>query len=688
MRFIIALLPFLLYMSKSHSSDLIAEKKRPFSVSDYASLSALSNLTVSPTGRFIAFEKTKPQGQGKPAIRNIWMIDLKNQSMEPKQVTFGESQDYSPSWSKDGRHLYYLSDRTNRAFPVQVWRINVFALETQNLTSVDFPILSYKLSPSENFLVLSTLLHRSCQTAKCSQKLDQKTQETDSTLEVNHANKYVPQQAPRLNPKTPRLFAIPIDDRSNIIDYQKYFSQNITLEPHLASPQLAFSADGNALYFAARKLNSLSSNFENYDVYSIPSDASSDPVNHSNQSRSLDMFPALSNNGMWLAYLSRSTFKNEPRKVDLILKNLTDGKVTNISKNWGDSVSRFAFTQDGRYMIVSALSGIDQLLFKINLKTGARSKLINRGFVSEFVITNSQIIYGLETFTKPKNYYAMPLGGGASKQITHINDELMEVVQLGYSQRFQFEGQQKKPAYGYTVKPSQTDDERKYPTVLLLHGDPASTWGNRFSGLISAQLFASLGYGVIILSPPDISSQTNQGTSKGYSNDSHLHRGFKMAQQRFSWIDSTKICALSSSYGGYIANWLAENWQQPFRCLINYAGDLSTLNSTDFNGDPWVLPLKQQNSHFSFTHGSLPETTKVFHESWDVPMLVLHGGPSSENPTAVSKKRTNFSLAVSGGRNRSVYFPTTGHAIKDPKHIAKWYKEVDHWLKKYLNLSN
>lgn len=688
MRFFLALLPFFFLHQAGFADNLEIASKKVFSASDYASLELISNLTISPSGRFIAFEKTIPQEASKP-LKNIWMVDLESQTMEPKQVTFGNSQDFSPVWSQDSRHLYYLSDRAKRTHPLQVWKINVFGLETQNITNVDFPIASFKLSPSENYLVLSTSLHRACKTAACSNAKDRRSKEV-TVVNKTISSKNALTNPPWLSPKSPRLFSIPTDSRNKIIDYHHYLNLRRTLEPHLSDQHISFSPDGHELFFAAKKLNSATTNGENYDIYSMPTDGSSPPFNHSMKSQSLDLFPAISSNGQWLAYLSRSTNKSESRRVNLFLKNLNTSETENISELWDQSISDFSFTPDGRYLIISALFGIEQLLYKVNLKTKAMSKLINRGFVSEFVVSREHIIYGLETFNEPKNYYAIPLGGGASKQITHINNRRIKQFALSDHQRFQFSGYKNKPAYGYVVKPrtlnpakSQANlaEDKKYPTVLLLHGDPASSWSSRFSGLISAQIIASLGYGVVVLGAPDALDFNNSGEEEADLN--HLSLGFQHAKNSFSWIDGNNVCALSSSYGGYLVNRVAEHWQKPFKCFVNYAGELAPPVANHID-DPWNLPIRRQNREFIFTLDSLLDGISETTKRWKSPMLILHNMSYQHAAHAYLNDIMNQSIEEPLA-DRMIAFPYQGHAIKTPRDIIKWYKEVDTWLQKYLN---
>ena len=51
-----------------------------------------------------------------------------------------------------------------------------------------------------------------------------------------------------------------------------------------------------------------------------------------------------------------------------------------------------------------------------------------------------------------------------------------------------------------------------------------------------------------------------------------LKKGFAAAISRFPWMDGDRACALGASYGGYMINWIAGNWPDEFRCLVNHDG--------------------------------------------------------------------------------------------------------------------
>ncbi len=53
-----------------------------------------------------------------------------------------------------------------------------------------------------------------------------------------------------------------------------------------------------------------------------------------------------------------------------------------------------------------------------------------------------------------------------------------------------------------------------------------------------------------------------------------LQKGLAAALARYPFLDGGRVGALGASYGGYMINWIAGNWPDRFRCLVNHDGNL------------------------------------------------------------------------------------------------------------------
>ncbi len=72
----------------------------------------------SPHGQRIAYF----QRLGEVAGGHIWTVPVTGGGGEPAQLTSGKARDWNPTWSPDGRSLYFVSDRGGS---MNLWRVRV-----------------------------------------------------------------------------------------------------------------------------------------------------------------------------------------------------------------------------------------------------------------------------------------------------------------------------------------------------------------------------------------------------------------------------------------------------------------------------------------------------------------------------------------------------------------------------------
>ncbi len=89
--------------------------------------------------------------------------------------------------------------------------------------------------------------------------------------------------------------------------------------------------------------------------------------------------------------------------------------------------------------------------------------------------------------------------GGNLTPLTNVNGEWLDGVARAEVEKLRFESADGTPVEAFYVKPVGHDWSQRYPTILWLHGGPASQFSYSFSEV--AQLFAANGYAVIMPNP-------------------------------------------------------------------------------------------------------------------------------------------------------------------------------------------
>ncbi|MDE7410800.1 MAG: hypothetical protein K2M94_02030 [Paramuribaculum sp.] len=81
---------------------------------------------VSPDGQWILFvgDGRIPTGKGNSEYVNTDIFACKIDGTQMTQLTYHAADDLSPVWSKDGKHIYFISQRGDAEATPNVWRMN------------------------------------------------------------------------------------------------------------------------------------------------------------------------------------------------------------------------------------------------------------------------------------------------------------------------------------------------------------------------------------------------------------------------------------------------------------------------------------------------------------------------------------------------------------------------------------
>jgi dipeptidyl aminopeptidase/acylaminoacyl peptidase len=103
-----------------------------------------------------------------------------------------------------------------------------------------------------------------------------------------------------------------------------------------------------------------------------------------------------------------------------------------------------------------------------------------------------------------------------------------------------------------------------------------------------------------------------------------LQKGWAYRAENYPFLDGDRAGALGASYGGYMVNWIAGNWQEPWKCLVTHDGVFDTRDGL-FHRRAVVHRMGER-------HRRIQGTRRVRHlqphdhvaKDWSVPMLVVH----------------------------------------------------------------
>ncbi|MGH6780990.1 MAG: alpha/beta hydrolase family protein, partial [Sphingomonadaceae bacterium] len=291
------------------------------------------------------------------------------------------------------------------------------------------------------------------------------------------------------------------------------------------------------------------------------------------------------------------------------------------------------------------------------------------------------ILYTLNSIQKPDDLYR--LKGGKAEQLTAVNADKFAEIDPVTVERFSFAGANGDTVWGQIVKPVGT---AKLPVALLVHGGPQSSFGDSWSWRWNPKVFAAPGYAAVTI---DFHGSSNYGQAFtdsinkdwGGKPFQDLKLGLVAAGAKDAGIDVSNACALGGSYGGYMMNWIAGQWNDGFKCLVTHAS-VFDMRAMAFeteeiwfdewdHGGPW------------WQRSDAEKWNPVNHVAkWKTPTLVIHGEKDFRIPYSQSLG-VFTALQLQNIPSRLVVFPDENHWILKPKNSIQWYGEVHGWLDKW-----
>jgi dipeptidyl aminopeptidase/acylaminoacyl peptidase len=659
-------------------------ERHPFSVEDLVRLKRVAEPALSPDGKTVVFTVRETDIAANRGRQDLWSLDLATKGAQPRRLTTDPENDNSPDWSRDGRYVYFISSRNGSA---QVWRLAAAGGEAEQVTSLPLDVGSFRLAPDGTRLLVSMDVFADCGDLACTSSRLKEVADSKATGKV-YDRTFVRHWDTWSDGRISQLFVLRVDNGRAVEprSLTAALDADVPSKPFGDASEYTFSPDGSKVVFDARikgKSEPWSTNFDLYEV----SVEGGEPRNLTADNPAWDAQPVFSPDGTMMAWRAMQRPGFEADRFHVMIADLKSGERRELAQDWDRSADQIEFSADGRTLYAVADHFGQRPVWAIDVKTGKTSMLTGPGHVDAFAVGEREIVYAVSSLKSPAELYAVTLKGGDLRELPRMNAAAFAQLQIGEPEQFTFAGAKGETVYGYVMRPANYDPKRRYPVAFIVHGGPQSSFGNGWSYRWNPQTYAGAGYGSIFIDfhgSPGYGQAFTDSISQDWGGKplEDLQKGLQAALERYQWLDGDRMCALGASYGGYMMNWIAGNWNEPFKCIVSHAGIFDTRGMGYMTEELWFAEWENGG-----TPWEVPQNYEQFNPldhvgEWQKPMLVIAGQNDYRVPYSQSLSMFN-ALQRRGIPSRLMIFPNENHWVLKPANSIQWHREVEKWLEQW-----
>lgn len=414
--------------------------------------------------------------------------------------------------------------------------------------------------------------------------------------------------------------------------------------------------------------------------------------NLTKSNKGYDVAPKFSPDGKSLIWMSMERDGYEADKNEVKMMDWETGTITNLTKNWDESVTGDVFwSQDSKDIYFTAAFRGTKQVFSLNPKTSKIQQITKGNFdVNEiYAQDKTSILVSRSDINHNPDLFSVDIKNGVMRQVTDINKENYAKITPSKSELKMVKTTDGKEMGVWIHYPPNYDANKKYPTLLYCQGGPQSALTQFFSTRWNFALMAANGY--IVVAPnrrgmPGWGTKWNEEISKDWGGQ--VMRDYLSAAdfaKTLPNVDGDRMGVVGASYGGYSAFMLAGMHENRFKTFIAHDGlfDMKSWYLTteelffanwDLGGTPFDKPTPKSYTDFNPIN---------FVDKWNKPIMIIQGGIDYRVPYEQGQEAFQ-SAKLKGLKSKFLYFPNENHWILKPHNGLVWQREFFEWLKETL----
>lgn len=321
----------------------------------------------------------------------------------------------------------------------------------------------------------------------------------------------------------------------------------------------------------------------------------------------------------------------------LAIFDLDTKKIEYPTISFDRNVSHAKYGQENDKLYFIADQGIRKVLYSLSTTTNTIKEILKGNYsVMDFAIYKAELFPLITAINEPSELYKYD--EQALIKWSNLNDDLLLTLERTEVEEFHYSAEDGTALEGLVFKPSNFDEQKKYPAILWIHGGPVLHffYGYESSHTVEPTYFAANGYVVICINP-----RGSSGYGQAFSEAIFADWGNKDYQDLLAgldyviekgFVDENRLGVGGWSYGGIQTNFMITK-NTRFKAAIS--GASSALSRSNYGHDqyqllwekeiglPWEKPHKYKSvsSFYDVANIETPTLWIGCTDDWNVPII-------------------------------------------------------------------
>lgn len=615
-----------------------------------------------------------PDGKMAAWVQTRAVVDRDHSEMTPQiwiahadgshrfQLTRGEKGATAPSFSPDGRYVYFTSDRSGKD---NVYRILVAGGEAEMITEFKGSLGEYQLSPDGKSVAFTGY--------EPPADLEKAKKEKRDFRVVDS------------NPANMGLYVVPAEPASDGKRPQRKLFDN---QYHVAD--FDWSPDSNSIAFTHQPRPE-ADYWTKADISEV--DVASGAVKTLAATGAAESSPIYSPDGRYVAFTRTSDPPRWAGEARIAVLPRGGGEPRVLPATSDEQPNLVGWTADSKQIIFGELKRTRSAVYAMPMEGTAREIYDPAQGVVGFAAlrmnrTGTEVGFSYETADRAPEAYVLALSGGGPVQVSQANTGLPKLP-LGKTETITWKSKDGRQIEGLLTLPVDYENGKRYPLILNIHGGPTGVFEETFIGrfgLYPIATFAARGYAVLRPNPRGSSGYGKEFRFANYNDWGGMDYQDDQAGVdkviAMGIADPDRLAVMGWSYGGFMTSWTITQTHR-FKAAAIGAGvtDLWSFTGTAdipgflpdyFGGEPWNN-FENYRKHSPITYVKGVTT----------PTLILHGEADIRVPPGQDFEFYH-SLKSQGVITKMVTYPRQPHGPREPKFVLDIMNRHLDWVDKYV----